>query len=814
MIDVGDGLAVAFKVESHNHPSAVEPFQGAATGVGGILRDIVAMGARPIALLDGLRFGDARLDASTARSPASATTATASASRPSAARRVFDDGLPRQLLVNAMCVGLLPTERVTRAKARAAPGNAVVLYGATTGRDGIGGACVLASQELGEDDADKRPDRADRRPVHGQEADRGVARARRARARRVAAGLRRRRARVVARRDGARRRGHRRPPRPRAAARGGHRAVGDHDLGVAGADGRGRPARALDDVARCARAGSCRAPVDRRGHRHRRAARVLRRRASSARSRPRCSPTSAPRYEVERGPRARRSSAAHRPPRSLAELLARRTSAASWVYEQYDQLVGSRTVRRPGLDAAVLRLRPSLRGLAVSLDGPAAPASSTRARRALRPCSRRRSTSPAPAASRSRSPTASTSATRRSRRSPGSSPRRSRAWREAARRSGSRSSRATSRSTTRPTAGRSTRRRWSAASGSSPDVRARARAAGARATSVLARGRTPTADPTLDAEAALVRLRRRRRALRALVARARRRPAAARGRARRGGALERRRRRRRRCRRRAARCSQCAAANASARSARAARRDRRRRRRRRSSGCRSTSCADASGGARLMCGVFGIRSPDRDVARLAYFGLFALQHRGQESAGIAVSDRGRLTALRDMGLVTQVFDEEKLRGLHGELAIGHTRYSTTGSAHWANAQPLVHHGRGAHGRARPQRQPRPTPPSCATSSRAGRPLALDLRHRGDRRADRERPGAARGGGRARDGAARRRVLGRRALRGHARRLPRPARHPAALPRAARRRLGRRLRDLRARPHRRRASCARSRRASS
>jgi amidophosphoribosyltransferase len=94
-----------------------------------------------------------------------------------------------------------------------------------------------------------------------------------------------------------------------------------------------------------------------------------------------------------------------------------------------------------------------------------------------------------------------------------------------------------------------------------------------------------------------------------------------------------------------------------------------------------------------MCGVFGIRSTDRDVARVSYFGLFALQHRGQESAGIAVSDNGRLTVLRDMGLVAQVFSEEKLRGLHGQAAIGHTRYSTTGSTHWANAQPLIHHGR-------------------------------------------------------------------------------------------------------------------------
>jgi amidophosphoribosyltransferase len=95
-----------------------------------------------------------------------------------------------------------------------------------------------------------------------------------------------------------------------------------------------------------------------------------------------------------------------------------------------------------------------------------------------------------------------------------------------------------------------------------------------------------------------------------------------------------------------------------------------------------------------MCGVFGIRAPERDVARVTFFGLFALQHRGQESAGIAVSDRGRLTVLRDMGLVTQVFDEQKLSGLRGDTAIGHTRYSTTGSTHWTNAQPQIQRGRG------------------------------------------------------------------------------------------------------------------------
>ena len=94
-----------------------------------------------------------------------------------------------------------------------------------------------------------------------------------------------------------------------------------------------------------------------------------------------------------------------------------------------------------------------------------------------------------------------------------------------------------------------------------------------------------------------------------------------------------------------------------------------------------------------MCGVFGIRSDERDVSRLAYFGLFALQHRGQESAGIAVSDGGRLTVVREMGLVAHAFNEQQLQALPGEVAIGHTRYSTTGANRWANAQPLIHHGR-------------------------------------------------------------------------------------------------------------------------
>ncbi|MGN6216804.1 MAG: class II glutamine amidotransferase, partial [Solirubrobacterales bacterium] len=93
-------------------------------------------------------------------------------------------------------------------------------------------------------------------------------------------------------------------------------------------------------------------------------------------------------------------------------------------------------------------------------------------------------------------------------------------------------------------------------------------------------------------------------------------------------------------------------------------------------------------GPREECGVFGVYAPGHDVSRLAYFGLYALQHRGQESAGIATCEGGMITTLRDSGLVSQVFDEEKLRALEGDMAIGHVRYSTTGGGSWENAQPI------------------------------------------------------------------------------------------------------------------------------
>src|SRR5436189_4271571 len=92
-------------------------------------------------------------------------------------------------------------------------------------------------------------------------------------------------------------------------------------------------------------------------------------------------------------------------------------------------------------------------------------------------------------------------------------------------------------------------------------------------------------------------------------------------------------------------------------------------------------------GPREACGLFGVWAPGEDVARLTFFGLFQLQHRGQESAGMAVADGNRIVVYRDLGLVSQVFNERTLATLQGDLCIGHTRYSTTGSTTWDNAQP-------------------------------------------------------------------------------------------------------------------------------
>jgi phosphoribosylformylglycinamidine synthase subunit PurL len=377
VVDLGEGEAVAFKVESHNHPSAVEPFQGAATGVGGILRDIVAMGARPIAILDGLRFATPdhhfrHAVAGIGHYGNAVGVATVGG------EAVFDEAYRDNCLVNAMCVGLLPADRVTRARATAI-GAHVVLFGATTGRDGIGGASVLASAELGEDAepslamatkghaglagmaaaADKRPSVQIGDPFTGKKlieaslelVEGGLVESLQDCG---AAGLASALAEMA--RDGAGLDVHLdRVPVREAELEPWEIMISESQERMVAVV---RP-QMLEAVRRvCARwelpcttigdvtdTGELRAFFD----------------DELVGSIPAALLTDeCPRYEVPREPQ----------PTTNASVSAHNASPKTWIYEQYDQLVGSRTVRRPGLDAAVLRLRPSLRGLAVSLQGP------------------------------------------------------------------------------------------------------------------------------------------------------------------------------------------------------------------------------------------------------------------------------------------------------------------------------------------------------------------------------------------------------------------------------------------------------------
>ena len=162
VVDVGDGIAAAIRIESHNHPSAIEPYQGAATGVGGILRDVFTMGARPIALMDPLRFGP--LDDPRSRWIAEGVVSGISGYGNSVGvptvggETVFDETYADNPLVNVLCLGVLPAERLVLGRAHGA-GNLAVLLGSTTGRDGIGGVSVLASAGFADAEAEaaKRP---------------------------------------------------------------------------------------------------------------------------------------------------------------------------------------------------------------------------------------------------------------------------------------------------------------------------------------------------------------------------------------------------------------------------------------------------------------------------------------------------------------------------------------------------------------------------------------------------------------------------------------------------------------------------------
>ncbi len=159
VIDVGDGWGVAFKIESHNHPSAVEPYQGAATGSGGILRDVFTMGARPIAIFDSLRFGS--LDSPRSRYLLDGVVrgvgdyGNCIGIPTVGGETVFDPAYERNPLVNVMCIGVVPLDQLIRGEAKGV-GNPVMAVGARTGRDGIHGA-TFASVELDEDGADSRP---------------------------------------------------------------------------------------------------------------------------------------------------------------------------------------------------------------------------------------------------------------------------------------------------------------------------------------------------------------------------------------------------------------------------------------------------------------------------------------------------------------------------------------------------------------------------------------------------------------------------------------------------------------------------------
>ena len=382
-VDIGNGYAIAFKVESHNHPSAVEPFQGAATGVGGILRDVFALGARPIAILDSLRFGE--LDSVRSRHLLDGAVRGIghygnSIGVPNVGGEIyFEAPYEHNCLVNAMCVGIAKQADMVRAAA-AGVGNAVVLMGASTGRDGIGGASVLASAELGEGDEAKRPTVQIGDPFEESKVlecclellekgllvslqDLGAAGLTSSAGEMASAGG------VGIDLDVAR------VPLREADMEPFEIMVSESQermLAVVEPAQGGRGARGLREMAD-------RRGRDRRRHRQRPdpdPARRRGRRRDAGRGAGRRLPALRPRARPSRegwiyGNRAtlrRRTPPAEE---TLLALLASPSIASKrWAFEQYDSVVGSRTVRRPeSADAAVLQIPEAGNAIAVSIDG-------------------------------------------------------------------------------------------------------------------------------------------------------------------------------------------------------------------------------------------------------------------------------------------------------------------------------------------------------------------------------------------------------------------------------------------------------------
>ena len=912
MISIGDGLAVAFKIESHNHPSAVEPYQGAATGVGGILRDVFAMGARPIAVLDALRFGDPS-DARTRHLVDGVVRGVGGYGNcvgvPTVGGElVFDPSYQGNPLVNVMAIGLLEDGMLTRASADG-PGNLVVLYGSATGRDGIGGASVLASATFGDQDPSKRPSVQVGDPFAEKLLIEATPRAHRQGPRRRRPGPRRGRdhLRDVRDRRPRRHRDARRPRRdPAPRARPG--AVRGDDLRVAGADGRDRRAAPLGGrrgrVRALGPAGRGHRPGD-RGARHRRAHRPGRRRAPSTPTAGRSPgaqelariPAAALASEAivfqreSRAPTRRRAApapgAAVEPVDTLplrgqdpgAVLLALlgspNLSSRRAVYEQYDYNVQSNTVAGPGRGAAVLRIKGTTKALVATTDanapvGAHRPVAGGRDVRRRGGAQRRRS----PARGRWASRTASTSATRPGRRRSGSSPRPSAASADACLALGlpvtggnvslynespgsaiaptpeigivgllddvaKRVGPGVPRRRQRGPAGRRGRRRPRGL---------RVRAARRR----RARGRPAGARPRVRGAPPGVHPRGRRpRPRRELPGRVGRRP---RGRARRDGDLGR--RAARRCgspsaTRRPSACSARArprwscevaarhvpafvllarqhglpgdelgttggtrlvielagrGATGRRRGAREPDRRRARRRRRRPAprvGPRAAAGARLGGARhgcraadRLMCGVVGVVLPDRghEAAGVAATALFALQHRGQESAGVGGLRRPPPDDLQGPGHGRPGARRAADPVAHGRprrraLPLLDDRLDGLGERP-ADAPPRA----AAGARHRPQRQPRQHPRAARPARRRPRPPRREHRHGAPDRAPRRRAGGQHGRRPAQGAAAGpRRVQPRDPRRGPGHRRARPARVPPARPRAAAERRRRRRR---------------------